>query len=212
VHRGTALRKNRQDFLGLRREITAETAYGWRGTRFLKGTTERMPGPNGSSHFFMPNIYQFWARTRAKGFEDRKNLWDTKITWTVPVNDGTFAAFDVTHTPLEDDEARVYAESRATQQEGEVEMRWDLAAKVLAGDMTLEEIPPDIGAYTSFMIEDYVTQVGQGPVASRTPEMLAPTDAKLVLLRRLWLREINTMLEAGPMTEWKVPNEPLFEV
>jgi hypothetical protein len=62
------------------------------------------------------------------------------------------------------------------------------------------------------MIEDYVTQVGQGPVASRTPEMLAPTDAKLVLLRRLWLREINTMLEAGPMTEWKVPNEPLFEV
>ena len=30
--------------------------------------------------------------------------------------------------------------------------------------MRLEELPDEISAYTSFAIEDYVTQVGQGPM------------------------------------------------
>ena len=42
----------------------------------------------------------------------------------------------------------------------DAEVRWDLAEKVLAGDMTLEELPGDLQANTRFIIEDYVTQVG----------------------------------------------------
>lgn len=57
--------------------------------------------------------------------------------------------------------------------------RWDLAEKVLAGEMTLEELRPDLQANTCFIIEDYVTQVGQGSVRERGPELLARTDAKL---------------------------------
>ncbi len=208
VHRATALRKGRNDYIVPRREVTVETSYGWKSMRHAKGDVTGLRDMSNSAHFFMPNVNQFGLRTRAKGFEHR-NLWDTKITFTVPVHDQKFAAFDVTHTPLEGEEARVYAESRNSQQEAEAETRWDIAEKILAGDMTIEDIPEELTAYTSFEIEDYATQVGQGPVAGRGREQLGQTDAKVILLRRHWLREISAMLEGRPLTDWQMPNEPV---
>ena len=208
VHRATALRKGRNDFIVPRREVVEETPYGWMSTRFAKGAAAGYRDTSGSAHFFMPNVYQFGVRTRAKGFEGR-NLWDTKITWTVPVNDRTFAAFDVTHTPLAGEEARAYAQNRATEQEAETETRWGLAEKILAGEMTIKDCPPELSAYTTFAIEDYVTQVGQGPVESRGREEFGHTDAKVVLLRRLWLREVDALVEGRPLTNWKIPAEPV---
>ena len=35
----------------------------------------------------------------------------------------------------------------------------------MAGDMRLEDLPDEMSAYTSFAIEDYVTQVGTGLIA-----------------------------------------------
>jgi hypothetical protein len=136
-------------------------------------------------------------------------LLDTKMTWTLPVNDRTFVSFDVTHTPLTGAEGEAYAASRYVQQEAEAETRWDLAQKVMAGDMRLEDLPDEMSAYTSFGIEDYVTQVGTGPIAGRTREHFGSTDAKVVLLRRMWLREVSAMLEGRPMTPWRIPSEPL---
>jgi 5,5'-dehydrodivanillate O-demethylase oxygenase subunit len=208
VHRATALRKGRNDFTVARAEKVEETAYGWKSTRYAKGESEGYRDISGSAHFFMPNVYQFGVRTRAKGFEGR-NLWDTKTTWTVPVNDKAFAAFDVTHTPVSEAEARAYAASRAGQQEAEFDSRWDIAEKILAGEMTIEEIPDELSAYASFAIEDYATQVGQGPVASRGREQFGQNDAKVVLMRRLWLQEIRALLEDRPLTHWKIPTEPV---
>jgi 5,5'-dehydrodivanillate O-demethylase len=224
VHRATALRRNRKDILILHNELAEETKYGWRGTRVVKmenghavnslgeavgGHVEndKSMGLAKYTHWFMPTARMLFQRTRAKGFEGR-DLWDTKIVWVVPVNDTAHAAFDVTHTPLEGEEARAYAESRRKQQEAEAETRWDLAEKVLAGDMTLEDLPDDIGAYTSFTIEDYVTQVGQGTIRARGPEFLAPGDEGPLFQRRLWLREINAMAQGKPLTDWQLPAEP----
>ena len=129
----------------------------------------------------------------------------------VPVHDQKFAAFDVTHTPLEGAEAEAFAEARYTQQEAEAEFRWDLAAKIMEGEMTLDDLPQDMGAYTSFAIEDYVTQVGMGPLGERGKENLAATDTKLAMLRRLWLEEVNALMKGQPTTDWTLPDEPLSE-
>jgi 5,5'-dehydrodivanillate O-demethylase len=210
VHRATAQRTGRHDYMILRREDVVETSYGWCSTRYTRSNLDGMKDMSKTSHFIMPTINQFGHRTRAKGFENR-NLWDTKITWTVPVNDQKFAAFDVTLTPIEGEEARIYAENRAKYQEEEAQSRWDLAEKVLAGEMTLEEIPADIGAYTSFEIEDYTTQVGQGPVRGRNREHLGRSDERMVVLRRKWLEEVNAMLNEKPTKKWQLPAEP-FQV
>jgi 5,5'-dehydrodivanillate O-demethylase oxygenase subunit len=208
VHKATATRMGWGHYLVLRREGVEETPYGMALTRFAgKSETQRELGMRGMAHFYMPNAFQFWQRTRAKGYEDR-DLWDTKMTWTVPVNDHTYVGFDVTHTALMGDEAQAYAASRLSYHEAEAQSRWDIAEKVLAGDMTLEELPEELGAATCFEIEDYVTQVGQGPVKGRPRENLGQTDVKLGVLRRMWLREVTALLEGRPVTEWKIPAAP----
>lgn len=211
VHRATALRRGRNDLLVIRHETMEETPYGWRARRSVKGEKQEVAdaflGPAKLTHWFMPNVRLFFAPTRAEGFEGGE-LWDTKMVWTVPVNDTSHAAFDVTHTPVEGEVARAYEKARGEQEE-EAETRWDLAEQVLAGELTLEELPDDIGAYTSFAIEDYCTQVGQGPVRGRGPENLAATDARLVMLRRLWIREVSALVNGQPLTEWQMPSTPL---
>ncbi len=181
-----------------------ETDYGYISTRSVRG--EDVDFKN-TAFFFMPCARQFWAPTRAKGYEGR-NLGDTKMTWCYPVNDATFVSFDVTHTPLEGEEAERYAESRYTQQEAENETRWDMAEKILAGKMTPEDIPDEVSAYTSFSIEDYVIQVGQGQLAGRGKEYFGSTDVRVTLLRQMWLREVSALVAGKPLTEWKIPTEP----
>lgn len=225
VHRATAQRKGRDDILILHHETAQETGYGWKGTRLVKGrngdaetslgevlkgaklAAERAMGLANVTHWFMPNVRMLFQRTRAKGFE-HSNLWDTKLVWTVPVNDTSHATFDVTNTPLEGAAAAAYASSRSEQQEAEAETRWDLAEAVLAGEMTLEELDDDMGGYTSFTIEDYVTQVGQGTIAERGRENLARGDEGPIFHRRLWLREVSALLEGRPLTQWRLPAEP----
>jgi 5,5'-dehydrodivanillate O-demethylase len=205
VHRATALRTGMTNALTLRKESVEETPYGYVSYRSLN---REAVGYRNQAHFFMPNVRQFWPGSRVKGFEDR-DIAEVKMTWSVPINDAKFVAFDVTNTPLFGDDAKRYAAVRAEEQEGQVNTRWDLADKILAGEMTLEDLPADMDSYTSFAIEDYVTQVGQGPIAGRDKEMLGSTDVKPVLLRRLWIRDITALLEGRPITDWQIPMESL---
>ena len=212
VHRATALRKGRLDFITPRRESVKETSYGWISKRTLKGeVVSGLLDMSATAHFFMPNVYQFGVRTRTKGFEDR-NLWDTKITWTVPLNDSAFAAFDVTLTPLVGEDARNYNQNRKIGFEAEVDNRWEIAESILKGDMTIEEIPDDLSAYTSFAIEDYVTQVGQGAIAGRGKEQLGGLDVKVVLTRRLWIEEVKKLLAGESLSNWIIRDEALQKI
>jgi hypothetical protein len=115
----------------------------------------------------------------------------------------------VTQTPLEGEEGRAYAEARYTQMEADEEVRWDLADKILAGEMTLEELPADMQANTCFIIEDYVTLVSQGPIAERGTEWLARSDSKPILLRQMMMREIEALLAGRPLKQWIIPETSL---
>ena len=133
-------------------------------------------------------------RKRARGY-DQLELWDTKFAWTVPIDDTHFTAFDVTRTPLEGEAAEAYGAQRAREQESEAEVRWDLAEKILAGEMTIEEIPDEVSHYNGFIIEDYVTQVGQGPIrdqrkngASRQIRLMSLRSRRRNLFRQQRLR------------------------
>jgi len=208
VHRTTAIRENWNHYLVLRQEEIEETSYGYRSKRVPgKGEDQSALGMREFVHFFMPNAFQFYQRTRAKGYEN-KTWWDTKITWTVPVNDHTYVGFDVTRTPVDGEEGLAYAADRYAQMDAEGEVRWDIAEKILAGEMSLDELPADMGAATCFIIEDYVTQVGQGSVRGRGREHLGKGDVKPVLLRRIYNREITAMLQSQPMKDWEMPEKP----
>jgi 5,5'-dehydrodivanillate O-demethylase len=198
VHRASQQRLGRPEPYTVQEVNHQEAPYGLLGTNRNGG---------GDKRFIMPNIRQWWPRSRTRGFEGRY-LGETKVVFTVPINDAAFCSFDVTHTPFQGDAAKAYIEVHTPRQEAEAETRWDLAKKVLAGELTLDELPADISAYTSFSIEDYCTQVGQGPIAGRGREQLGRTDTKIALIRRLWLKEVSALLEGRPLTQWDIPTEP----
>ena len=115
VHRATAIRKGRNDYVLPRKETLEETPYGWVSRRSTKGDVADFQALSKTHHWFMPNIAMFWHRNRAKNFEQR-NLWDTKMVFTVPINDASFVAFDVTTTPLLGEEARAFEADRTRQE------------------------------------------------------------------------------------------------
>lgn len=55
--------------------------------------------------------------------------------------------------------------------------------------------------------QDYVAQVGQGPIVDRTEENLGTSDAGIVLLRRILWRELLAIREGRPTKQWKKLSE-----
>ena len=88
-------------------------------------------------------------------------------------------------------------------------LTYPLAEAIVAA---ADAVPGDLQANTCFIIEDYATQVGQGGIRERGPEMLAQTDVKPILLRKIWLREIAAMLEGRAMKYWTIPIDPLTPI
>lgn len=57
--------------------------------------------------------------------------------------------------------------------------------------------------------QDYVAQVGQGPVVDRTQERLGRSDAGVVFLRGLFLRELAALRDGRPLKRWTRRGEPV---
>jgi 5,5'-dehydrodivanillate O-demethylase len=51
--------------------------------------------------------------------------------------------------------------------------------------------------------QDYVAIMGQGEIADRTLERLGKSDAGIVLLRRIFWREMESLKSGAPLKEWR---------
>jgi len=54
-------------------------------------------------------------------------------------------------------------------------------------------------------VEDYVAQVGQGSIADHADYHLGRNDVVVILLRKLWERELRALAEGKPLKQWKPP-------
>ena len=50
-----------------------------------------------------------------------------------------------------------------------------------------------------------MAQVGQGRLANRQQERLGRSDVGVILLRRLWQRELRALAEGQPLKQWTRP-------
>jgi 5,5'-dehydrodivanillate O-demethylase len=55
--------------------------------------------------------------------------------------------------------------------------------------------------------QDYVAQVGQGPLVDREREILGRSDAGIAFLRRLYFRELEALRESRPGKTWRPLDE-----
>ena len=156
-------------------------------------------------HFHMPNVnYRTpWAPRRTDTAEEYDAAGGTSaaLSWRVPVDDGHSQGMSVFFVPRE--KARGERSRGAGRTGPSAE---ELAEAVLRGELRPSDIT-DVRKVTN--VEDYAAQVGQGAIADRAQDRLGRSDVGVILLRRLWARELQALAEGRSLTDWHRPEAPL---
>ena len=107
---------------------------------------------------------------------------------------------DVTHI-LEGEEGEAYKRRHKARTGKLGRSPTDIGEGVLRGEVRIQDIEGDERA-NIIWIQDYATQVGQGPVELRKQEWLGRSDRALILIRKLWERELQALESGAPLKQW----------
>ncbi len=197
-----SIRRAKRQSRYTKRETTAElTPYGLR-------TVVRLPDSEiDYLHQYMPNVNQIRVRTGMASAPGQKVLavWEDRLTWAVPLDDENSYRFEINLVEVSGAAAEALEKTRREQTEGVGDRLNRLGDRILAGELSIEDLDQELSTYEIFRVEDYVTQVGQGRIANRSTETLARLDMGVVLRRKLWEREMKALAEGKPLTEWIIP-------
>lgn len=163
----------------------------------LKTIAQHPSGRHGVQSFGMPNKQHIIFT-----FGDKELL-----TWKVPVDDENTAHFTVSMYQGSD---RIDAYERDREKRHNLSQMdaFKLAQEVIAGRLTHDEVDPDSTNMVWF--QDNIALLGQGIIADRDNEYLGASDAPVILLRRLWERELRAFDEGRPLKQWRYqPNAEL---
>lgn len=201
THRESAVRAKRADQLAIRKVAAEETGYGIKTAVVIPGK------PPFYTHLHMPNTNQTRSRIRIEGsLKDAQSGWVDRLFWRVPVDDEHSVSFVVDWMPLTGEEARQYRERRHQARAAMSVSGNELGAAVLAGKMRVKDLDPNMSTYYLFWVEDYVTQVGQGTIPDRSQEHLGRVDVGVILMRKVWQRELAALAAGRPLKQWTTPS------
>jgi 5,5'-dehydrodivanillate O-demethylase len=124
----------------------------------------------------------------------------------VPIDDASHAQFELHKVhgklPTSEDQRR-WLERRESERRSLTPSHEELYLKILDGKMLLKHLDPK--RIDFIVLEDDVAQVGQGAnwdSWDREDENLGGSDSGVVLIRRIWRRELEALAEGKPLKEW----------
>jgi 5,5'-dehydrodivanillate O-demethylase len=164
-----------------------ETSWG------MKLGARRPSGKERWHQFGMPNVNHQYAFSVHAG---RIEI----LVWFVPVDDEQHINFGVSRVPLQGE-----ARDRYLAKMDETFSKMDipptpLAEEILAGRQRLKDI--DRARVHTITLEDHIAMAGQGRITDRSEEHLGKSDAAIIVLRRLWQRELRAFAEGRPPKRW----------
>ena len=152
------------------------------------------------SHHAMPNILCF-----REGDRDH-------LAWRVPIDDKAHTSFQLDVTHIKEGELGHRIKERHKARVGESgRSPNELGAAVLRGELRIQDLAESGERANIVWIQDYAVQVGQGSPEERGKESLGVSDKLIILQRKIWLRELQAMLEGKPLKQW-VRTEQLAEI
>jgi len=159
----------------------------------------RSDGVSRVNHYLMPNILYIKGSP-----DDSAEKWRDAFAWRVPIDDVSHASFNISLVHVTGDAAERYRESQKQRRASVAKLPSpkEMADAVLAGNLCIHEIEdrPDI-----VNIQDHVAQEGQGAIPDRDSERLGRSDAAVILMRKIWLRELRALAEGRPLKTWSCP-------
>lgn len=165
-----------------------ETDYGLLRLGVRESATDRTVR---YSHFFMPNCNLLVAPPATAD-----DHWAAHLTWRVPVTDELTISYAV--------QRRDPPAARKNPTPGKSFPPADEIIKaIFAGTMRMRDVAPDHPAL--FNIQDTVAMAGQGPVYDREDEHLGRSDIGIILLRKLYYRELGEIAAGRKPKQWRRP-------
>ena len=154
------------------------------------------------SHWLMPNMLQF--QTYPPDPEASQIGWTDSIAWRVPIDDERHSSFIVNLAHVTGDLARRFTERRETQRAQLTVPFSEIGKAILRGDLSVQDVEQraDVSRINT---QDYVAQCGQGTIADRAHERLGRSDVGVILLRKLWARELEALATDQPLKQWRRP-------
>jgi 5,5'-dehydrodivanillate O-demethylase len=132
----------------------------------------------------------------------REAGWMEALAWRVPVDDASHRSFNVNLVHVTGEAAERYRAYLASQPAYTGPSVVELGEAVLRGELRVDDVE-DKGALIN--VQDYVAQVGQGAMQDRSQERLGRSDLLVILLRKLYARELRALAEGRPLTAWTRP-------
>jgi 5,5'-dehydrodivanillate O-demethylase len=131
----------------------------------------------------------------------------------LPVDDETQIMFQAQHVKVPIAEREHYqTQYREFRQRLEATPAHEIAAEILAGRKTLAEVKAEDEHPFMAWVEDQCAQPGQGRIANRAAEHLGRSDRGIILLRKLWMRELRALSETGTTKAWSVMDRTLEDI
>jgi 5,5'-dehydrodivanillate O-demethylase len=196
VHINFAHRNSRYHASGVIREIpqidAEETAYGIvRDVLFSDGKRR-------IAHTLMPvgSLISTW---------DRQAGWVQHLSYRIPIDDASHISFTADLIPLAGD---ALAQWKAAREERSAQLAalapYDAVVRgALDGSINLHELDrADI-----VNVQDDVALAAQPPVGSRPSDRLGRSDIQIIILRRIYARELRALAAGQPLTEWRIPDD-----
>ena len=157
-----------------------------------------------ASHVMMPNIYS----SKLPSPDERITEWPLSIAWRVPIDDVSHKGIQVYYHAGHPVDPADFAARRKERMDAIEKLRPanEVATDIVANKLDLFD-PAIMDRPDYVNIQDHVAQMGQGPIADRRSDRLGIGDTAVILLRKLWLRELNALADGRPLTEWRYPQE-----
>lgn len=191
VHKISADETNEFSVLPIKYDAE-ETDYG-----ILRLTTRDRDGKLDTrhKHFMMPNSGLTFPPP-ATALDD----WSIHLSWRVPKNDEVTLSFVASRNKPRPDREKSGKEWQSSE---------EITQAILEGRMRLKDVDPYHPRL--FNIQDNVAIGGQGTIYDeREEERLGRSDVAVIMMRKLYEREIRAMMEGQPIKRWKRPREKLY--
>jgi 5,5'-dehydrodivanillate O-demethylase len=147
-----------------------------------------------TAHWMMPNVH-FLDLPPSPSHPH----WTVYLAYRVPVDDENMVTLSVAVRPAgSNTPGRREAIEPDPQQ---------MTEDVLAGKIRIQEIDPKYPGL--FVVQDNVALAGQGRIVDRSRDWLGQSDKGIILLRKLWERELKRIAEGKPIKHWHRPKQKL---
>jgi 5,5'-dehydrodivanillate O-demethylase len=117
------------------------------------------------------------------------------LTWRVPVNDEATLTLTASH---EQPRARTKPDKDYPPVE-------HVVRDILDGKMRVQDV--DRTHPNLFVIQDNVAMLGQDALYDRGNERLGRSDVGVILLRRIYERELRALARGAPVKDWRRPRD-----